>query len=206
MNYLIISLVIILLIAIVWRLSSKRYVIPCPSYLAWIVDIDNPFAKENRSKQIISHLNLTRPVHIADVGCGPGRVAIPLAKKLQVGSKLLAVDIQKDMLNKVRNKSKNIKNIEFKLGSLGDQVLENNTYDYILLVNVLGEIPETKKALQEVFNALKQGGILSITETVFDPHYQRLKTLETMVTCEGFEKPVIFGKWYSYTAHFKVVK
>ena len=193
-------------IFVLWNLASKRYVIPCPSYLAWIVEIDNPFAKENQSSSIISHLELKEGMHIADIGCGPGRISAPLSYTLLANSHLLAVDIQASMLEKAKQKLHVSQNIEFRQGSLGEGILEKNTYDYILLVNVLGEIPNQSKALQEAFKALKPGGILSITETIFDPHYQRLKSLEKMMQSVGFQKKQVYGKWYSYTAHFVAKK
>lgn len=171
MNYLMIIIVVFIFMMVIWRLSSKRYVIPCPSWLAWIVEMDNPFAKENRSASIIGHLDLNHDMNIADVGSGPGRVAIPLAQQLKTGSTLLVVDMQSEVLKKVKRKSMDIENIEFSQGALGDGVLEKNKYDYILLVNVLGEIPKRQKALQETFDALKEGGILSVTENIFAPYY-----------------------------------
>lgn len=67
---------------------------------------------------------------------------------------------------------------------------------------MLGEIPKVKNALEESFHALKPGGILSITETIFDPHYQRMSKLEEITSNIGFQKKQLFGKWYSYNAHF----
>jgi len=41
-----------------------------------------------------------------------------------------------------------------------------------VLVTVLGEVPDREAALREIFDALKPGGILSVTEIIFDPHFQ----------------------------------
>ena len=60
------------------------------------------FAKENRSVSIINHLDLEHVKHIADIGCGPGRVSMPLSKKLKLESTLVAIDLQSEMLNKVK--------------------------------------------------------------------------------------------------------
>ena len=206
MIYVVMTVLIFVVVFIVWRLSSKRYVIPCPSYLAWMVEMDNPFAKENRSVSIIDHLDLEHVKHIADVGCGPGRVSVPLSKKLKPGATLVAIDLQSDMLDKVKNKSKGIENTEFRHGSLGFGILEKDKYDYILLVNVLGEIPKRQHALEETFNALKPDGILSITETIFDPHYQRISTLDKLTQKAGFQRKQFFGQWYSYTVHYVATK
>ena len=52
-----------------------------------------------------------------------------------------------------------------------------NNFDRALLVTVLGEIPDRDAALRAIFDALKPGGILSITEILRDPHYQRRTTV-----------------------------
>lgn len=44
------------------------------------------------------------------------------------------------MLEKVKRKATDMENIEFRQGALGDGILEKDKYDYILLVNMLGEI------------------------------------------------------------------
>lgn len=206
MNILLIIVAVLILGAILWRLGSKRYVLPCPSWLSWMVELDNPFAKENQSASIIGHLNVHKGMCVVDIGCGPGRVTIPLSRKVGSNGAVVAIDLQQEMLDKVRAKASNLSNIEFRQGALGDQILEKGKYDYILLVNVLGEIPKQRAALEEVSHALKSSGILSVTETIFDPHFQRIRKLTGLAKSVGFLEPEVFGKQYSYTAHFRVSK
>ena len=71
---------------------------------------------------------------------------------------------------------------------------------------MLGEIPKRQNALEETFNALKPEGILSITETIFDPHYQRISTLDNLTQKVGFQRKQFFGQWYSYTVHYIAIK
>ena len=92
----------------IWEYSKRFHM---PSWLAWMVEIENPFAIENRSEQIISHLAFKPNMIVADIGCGPGRVTLPLSDKLTEG-KVLAVDLEKDMLERVRKKIGSRKNIE----------------------------------------------------------------------------------------------
>lgn len=55
---------------LIWRLSSRRHSLPCPSWLGWMVEMDNPFTRTNRSGEIISHLGLTPGMAVLDAGCG----------------------------------------------------------------------------------------------------------------------------------------
>lgn len=202
-NFFIIFLVFVSLIfvlAIVWRFISQRWKLPCPSWLGWMVEADNPFTKINRSANIIKSLELQQGMNILDAGCGPGRVTIPMAQKVGSLGTVSALDIQEEMLKRVKEKAHaaDLNNIIFIHAGLGDGKLEQNKYDRATLVTVLGEIPNQEKALQEIFNALKPGAILSVTETLFDPHYQRFNDVLNLAQQVGFQKKKVFLDWFSY--------
>jgi ubiquinone/menaquinone biosynthesis C-methylase UbiE len=194
-----------LLIGIVWRLLSQRMSLACPSWLGWMVERDNPFAKVSTAKFIIEQLYLQPEVRIVDIGCGPGRVTIPLAKKIGSNGSIVAMDIQQGMLQQVEEKAKaaHLNNIRFLNAGIGEGKLEHNYYDYALLVTVLGEIPDQHAALQETFDALKPGGILSVTELIFDPHFQRKGTVIKLATAVGFQEKNSFGGRLAYTMHLQ---
>ncbi len=86
MSWLIIVLGIIgltVLIFLVWRLVSHRRELPCPVWLHWMVEMDNPFTRTNRAAVIIEHLDLKPGMKALDFGCGPGRVTIPMAERVE---------------------------------------------------------------------------------------------------------------------------
>lgn len=197
MKLLIIFSIIIISLALFWQFSKY---FPCPSWLGWMVEMENPFARENRSNAIIKTLNLKPNMTVADIGCGPGRVTLPLAQKLPNG-KVIAIDLQQEMLDRVKAKIGELTNIELRNQNIITAPLEPNTYDRILLVNVLGEVPDEDAALKNIFTALKKDGIISLTETVFDPHYQRKSKLKKQLESHGFTNITFFGPWYSYTVH-----
>ncbi|HJN37497.1 MAG TPA: class I SAM-dependent methyltransferase [Gammaproteobacteria bacterium] len=203
MKWVVLIIVAVILILVLWRLGSKRYVLPCPSFLSWMVEMDNPWAKENQSAIILNHLGLRERMVVADVGCGPGRLTVPLSKKLNGQIQVLALDIQSNMLEKVKKKSNDADNITLIQGKIGEGKLPINHCDIILLVNVLGEIPEQLKACQEMVAALKSDGVFSVTETIFDPHFQRASKVRNLARQVGLRETGFFGKWFSYTLHFK---
>lgn len=196
---------LIIIFWLIWCFSSKRYTIPCPTWLAWMVERDNPFTKVNRAETIINHLGLKPTMTVLDVGCGPGRVAIPIAEKLKEGGHVVAMDIQQGMLDKTKNKAlaKNLNNISYLHAALGDNKLEKNRFDRVILVTVLGEIPDREAALKELFNTLKPGGILSVTEVIFDPHFQTKKTILKLATPIGFRQKAFYGNAIAYTIHLQ---
>ncbi|MGD8926289.1 MAG: hypothetical protein PVG20_05545, partial [Thioalkalispiraceae bacterium] len=45
-------------IGLFWRFASRRHSIPCPVWLRWFVELDNPFTRTNRAAVITGHLDL----------------------------------------------------------------------------------------------------------------------------------------------------
>ena len=193
---------VLVVIFFLWRYSSKRYVIPCPPWLSKMVEYDNPFAYENKAKQIIEHLSLTPSQVVMDLGCGPGRVTIPLAKHYPE-CKVVAADISEEMLAKVKIKATMLDNVEYLKIQLSENPLGKDQYDCILLVNVLGEIPNQKAAFKDIFCALKPSGVLSVSELIFDPHFQSISHIRGLAEEVGFIINAVYGSKWVYTIHLQ---
>ena len=209
-NLSIISSIVILIVVLtlVWRFISNRRSLPCPSWLSWMVEMDNPFTKTNRASVIIDLLGLQPGMKVLDAGCGPGRLAIPAAKAIGSQGELTALDIQAGMLARVQEKARTagLSNIRLMQVELGKGKLEMAYYDRAMLVTVLGEIPEQEAALQEIYQALKPGGILSVTEVIFDPHFQSRESVQRVAGRVGFREAGFFGKRLAYTMHFEKIE
>jgi ubiquinone/menaquinone biosynthesis C-methylase UbiE len=206
MSYFLLGLVaLIVFVGFVWRLASRRQSLPCPVWLRWLVELDNPFAKTNRAAVIVEHLALQPGMSVVDVGCGPGRVTIPAAKKVGNQGRVVAVDIQAGMLERAKEKARqaNVANIEFVQAGAGEGKLERNQFDRALLVTVLGEIPVQDAALKEIFDALKPGGILCVTEIIFDPHFQSRNKVSRLAEAAGFREKAFYGNRLAYNLNFE---
>jgi len=186
-----------------WRYSSRRYTLPCPTWLGWLVEQDNPFCKINRAATIIEHLDLKRGMKVLDVGCGPGRLSIPIAQKIGPKGEVVAMDIQEGMLDRTREKAKTsgLTNINYVHGGIGAKKLKARDFDRALLVTVLGEIPDQAAALKEIYECLKPGGFLFVTEIIFDPHYQRRGKVLQLAQLAGFREKDWFGNSLAYTVN-----
>lgn len=204
--YIILSAIgIIVLIFAVWHAGSRRFELPCPVWLRWMVEIDNPFTKTCRAQTIIEHLGLEPGMSVLDAGCGPGRLTIPIARRVGNHGCVVAMDIQEGMLSRARQKAlaEALSNIEFLQAGLGQGALGTSRFDRALLVTVLGEIPDRAMALTEISGALKPGGILSITETVFDPHFQHRGAVSRLAGQAGLVPTESFGNRMSFTMKFQ---
>ena len=204
--YIILAVVgLIATVSVVWRLASRRHSLPCPVWLRWFVELDNPFTKTNRAAVIIQHLDIQPGMSVLDAGCGPGRLTVPLAKQVGQNGEVVAMDIQAGMLQRAREKAQadNFTNIRFVQVGIGEGKLERSRFDRALLVTVLGEIPDREIALKEIFDALKPGGILSVTEIIFDPHFQSRGTVQRLATLVGFKEKAFFGNRIAYTLNLE---
>lgn len=195
----------IILAAFVWRFASRRQNLPCPVWLRWLVEIDNPFTKTNRAVFIVETLALSEGMTVLDAGCGPGRLTVPLAKGVGPNGRVVALDIQPGMLARARTRTAaaGCTNVEFVAAALGEGKLPADHFDRVVLVTVLGEVPDRAAAFAELFRALKPGGILAVVELIFDPHFQSRSTVTDLATSTGLRERAFFGHSLAYVMHFE---
>jgi ubiquinone/menaquinone biosynthesis C-methylase UbiE len=195
---------IILLVAFTWWRAVCRHD-PCPVWLHWLVEIENPFTKISRSSVVVQHLHLQPGMTVLDIGCGPGRITLPLARQVGPHGEVVALDIQPGMLRLAQEKAQvaNLTNIRFLQGGVGEGKLGHNQADRAVLVTVLGEIHGQQAALKEIFDALKPGGILSVTEIIFDPDFQKRAQVFQLANAVGFKEKEFFGNRIAYTLNLE---
>jgi ubiquinone/menaquinone biosynthesis C-methylase UbiE len=193
------------LIAITWRVGSNRRLLPCPAWLRWLVELDNPFTETNRAAVIVERLELQPGMTVLDAGCGPGRVTIPIARRVGQRGEVVAMDVQAAMLHRAQEKARaaNLTNVRFLEAALGQGKLGHSQFDRVLLVTVLGEIPDRVGALREILAALKPGGMLSVTEIIFDPHFQSCQTVARLAHSAGFREKAFYGNRIAFTLNLE---
>src|SRR5215510_15307809 len=79
-GYLAVAIGLAALAVAAWLVVSRRRSLPCPVWLRWMVELDNPFTKTNRAHVIVEYLRVAPGMYVLDIGCGPGRLTVPLAK------------------------------------------------------------------------------------------------------------------------------
>lgn len=188
----------------IWRFSSRQHQLPCPVWLRWCVEIDNPFTKTNRAAFIIDTLSIEAGMAVLDAGCGTGRLTLPLAHRVGPAGHVTAMDVQRGMLDRTRAKAEaaGMTGIEYLHAALGENRLPGNRFDRAVLVTVLGEIPDRQKAVAELLHTLKPGGILAVVELIFDPHFQTRQTVTALAVAAGFQECGFWGNRIAFVLHF----
>ncbi|MCX6025229.1 MAG: class I SAM-dependent methyltransferase [Chloroflexi bacterium] len=186
-----------------WRTLSRMRALPCPPWLMWL--LENPFARRRTYTPMLERLALSPGLHVLDVGCGYGRLSIPIARLVLPRGEVVGADIQEGMLWMARERAQKsgLANLTLRRAGAGEGLLEPGRYDRALMVTVLGEIPRQAEALQEVRNALKPGGFLSVTELLPDPHYQPVGTVRRLAHAAGFGELAYFGNVLGYTLNLE---
>jgi len=189
---------------IIWRYAVRRRALPCPEWLTPL--LENPYMEYFAgSSLLLDRAGVQRGMNVLDVGCGPGRLAIPAAKRVGPSGRVLAMDVQQNMLRRVeeRMRKHGVTNIRLVHAGAGEGSLEQQAFDRAFLVTVLGEIPSRAEALREIHAALKDGGILSITEVLPDPHYQRQASVRALAGGIGFAVDEVFEMFLAYTMNLR---
>jgi protein-L-isoaspartate O-methyltransferase len=122
--------------------------------------------KEEDPKKLIESLQFKEGMVVADIGAGSGYYAFRIAPLLGEKGKVLAVDIQKEMIQIMKDKmAKNkITNVETILSEEQDPKLPENSVDLILMVDVYHEFAHPYEMTEKMIKGLKIGGRLVFIE------------------------------------------
>jgi ubiquinone/menaquinone biosynthesis C-methylase UbiE len=115
---------------------------------------------------LVRALKLKPGMVVADIGAGSGYFSFRMAPRVGTKGKILAVDIQPEMLAIINERSRinRVKNVETVLGKTDDTCLKPETVDLILLVDVYHEFDKPYEMTNSMVKSLKKGGRLVLVE------------------------------------------
>jgi ubiquinone/menaquinone biosynthesis C-methylase UbiE len=122
--------------------------------------------REEDCNTLLQALKIEPGDTVCDMGCGNGFYAVRIAKLLGERGKVIAVDIQREMLEllKERAEAERVTNIETVLGTIVDPKLPEASIDLMLLVDVYHEFSHPEEMLAAIRKSLKPSGRVALVE------------------------------------------
>lgn len=121
---------------------------------------------EERPSEVLKQLGLKPGMVVCDMGCGNGFYSLAMAAAVAPAGKVLAVDIQPEMLHllELRAKERGVENIEPVLSSVVNPMLPVDSVDLLLMVDVYHEFSHPQQMLEGIRNSLKADGLVALLE------------------------------------------
>ncbi len=121
--------------------------------------------EEERPSLVMENLELEADDVVADIGAGSGYFTFLMAPLVPKG-KVLAVDIQPEMLKFIEGKKKLKRqpNVDPILGTIEDVNLPENSVDLAILVDAYHEFSHPREMGESIVEGLKPGGRLVLLE------------------------------------------
>src|ERR1035437_5757679 len=119
-------------------------------------------------EKILKQFGIAENMIVADLGAGSGFYSIPTAQIVHAG-KVYAVEVQKDFLKTIQNKANDahLTNINFIWGDIeqiGGTKIKDGILDRVIASNVLFQVQDKQKFLDEAYRILKSEGKLLLID------------------------------------------
>ena len=114
---------------------------------------------EEKPSLVMEQLELEKDDVVADIGAGSGYFSFLIAPLVPEG-KVVAVDIQQEMLDFIESKKKlkKVRNIQTHLGTIEDTKLPEDTIDLAIMVDAYHEFSHPREMAASIAKGLRPGG------------------------------------------------
>ncbi|MCG6156237.1 class I SAM-dependent methyltransferase [Rubinisphaera margarita] len=122
--------------------------------------------EEENLSLLVKLLDLKPGMVVADIGAGSGVLTLRMAPQVAPGGKVVAVDIQREMLLRLQNRmgEAEITNVDLHLGAPKSPELKPESVDLILMVDVYHEFEFPHAMVENMAAALKPNGRIALVE------------------------------------------
>lgn len=203
--YIVIGLpILVVILHTIVRIVRAFYKFPMPQFMASV--IDNPLRRRIQPPDEMPTRHGIEPgMTVLEVGPGNGTYTVATARRVGDKGKLVTIDIEPRMIERVerRAQSEGIENIEARVADVYALPFDEEFFDAIYMIAVIGEIPDPEMALAEFHRVLSPSGTLAFSELLWDPDYPRAKTLICKTASAGFRLKNKEGNAFHYTLIFE---
>ena len=152
--------------------------------IGWLTRPDRD--ADERPETLLDALQIPEGAAVADLGAGTGYFTRRLARRVGSKGRVIAVEIQQRMLDRIAEdlKNHNITNVELVLGGERDPRLPERALDLVLIANAYHEFSEPESILAAVRRSLKPLGRVVVLEYRKEDAYTPLEPLHKMTLQE----------------------
>ena len=152
--------------ALWWRRNPSA----CPYSQRFWVEAPHPLITRERLREVLGPEPGER---ILELGVGTGYYSLDLAEWVGAGGTIELFDLQPEMLDHVMRRSaeRGLTNLIPTEGDATALPYADDSIDAVVLITVLGEIPDRASAMAQIARVLKPGGRLVVGELFGDPHF-----------------------------------
>jgi ubiquinone/menaquinone biosynthesis C-methylase UbiE len=181
--------------ALWWRKNPSA----CPYGQRFWVEAPHPIITRERLRSVLRPRAGER---LLEIGPGTGYYSRELAEWVAPGGTLELFDLQQEFLDHVMRAAGDhgLSNLVPTQGDATALPYEDASVDAVVLITVLGEIPDSDAALREIRRVLRPGGRLVVGELFGDPHFTTRASLERMGAAAGLDLAEHSGNWFGYFA------
>jgi ubiquinone/menaquinone biosynthesis C-methylase UbiE len=181
--------------ALWWRKNPSA----CPYGQRFWVEAPHPFITRQKLREALNPQDGER---VLDLGPGTGYYTLDLAEWLAPAGALDIFDLQQEMLDHTMRRvaDRGLANVIATQGDARALPYGDATFDAVVLIAVLGEIPDQDAAMAEIARVLKPSGRLIVGELFGDPHYTSPGSLRRRGETAGLRFDERLGPAFGYFA------
>jgi ubiquinone/menaquinone biosynthesis C-methylase UbiE len=185
-------------VALWWRKNPSA----CPYGQRFWVQAPHPGITRDRLREILEPGTGER---VLEIGPGTGYYTLDLAEWVGADGAIEIFDLQQEMLDHTvrRARERGLWNVNPTQGDAQELPYEDDSFDAVVLVTVLGEIPDQDAALREIARVLRPGGRLIVGELFGDPHMVTLGALQKRAEGAGLRFTQRVGSVLAYFARLE---
>ena len=168
------------------RLRGRLRPRPCPYSLAAALDVPGRRLVAG-PRRVLEAFGVGPGLTVLEIGPGTGFYTLEATRRVGPSGRVICLDLQSEMLHHTRRRLEaSGHHAAFLRADARALPLASETVDQVLLVTVLGEIPDRASALAETNRVLRPGGRLCVSEQFPDPDFVTTSTLRRELTGAGF--------------------